>query len=121
MTDDTDDTGLTPSGVVQAQVEAYNAGDIEGFLDCYDEDAEIVRLEDAEVIAHGHEEIRAQYAELFEAFPDLHCDVPEEFTVGEWVVSREHITGMGEEGPMDALAVYNVVGGEIRRLWIGGE
>ena len=45
----------------QAQLDAYNARDIEAFLKPYDESIELARLPGGEVFARGHAEVRAIY------------------------------------------------------------
>lgn len=114
----TADSDLGPAGVVHRQKEAYNDGDADEFAAWYDEQAVVARLEDGERMAEGREDIRDQWAELFWAEPDLHCEFTDEFTMGRFVACRERITGMEE--PLDALAVYLVDDGVIQRLWLGG-
>ena len=108
-----------PAEVIQQQTDAYNDGDIEAFTACYAEDAQIQRLGDETTVAEGHEEIHDEYGELFEAIPDLTCEVTNEFIVGQYVACKERVVGIEE--PMDALAVYLVQNGLIQRLWLAGE
>ncbi|WP_435359658.1 nuclear transport factor 2 family protein [Haloarchaeobius sp. DFWS5] len=107
----------TPNAVVDRQLAAYNDGDIDGFLDTFAEDAVAANLDDGAVQAAGHAELREVYGYLFENAPDLHCEVESSIALGEYVVHQEHVTGLKE--PMDALAVYQVTDGLIRRLWLG--
>lgn len=115
----TADSGLTPSEVVHRQIEAYNDGDSDEFASWYAEDAVVMRLEDGERMAEGREEIRTEWGDLFEAVPDLHCEVTDEVAVGQFVAHRERVTGMDE--PLDALAVYLVDDGAIQRVYLGGQ
>lgn len=106
-----------PEEVVQQQVEAYNQGAIEAFVACYSEDATVTDLGQNETLGRGRAAIREHFGELFETFPDLHCEVKEQFRVGEYVVLNEHVTGTGE--PRDTLALYRVEDGLIQGLWLG--
>ncbi|KTG18248.1 nuclear transport factor 2 family protein [Haloferax profundi] len=107
----------TPKAVVQRQVEAYNQGDIDEFVTCYDEQASVVDLAQNEILAEDSTEIRAHFVELFDTVPDLQCEVRDKFQVGEYVALHEHVTAMGES--RDALAVYQVQNGLIQGLWLG--
>jgi hypothetical protein len=80
---------------VQAQLEAYNRHDVDGFVACYAEDAEI-RLADGRVLMRGREEIRSRYAALFAAHPDLAAEVPTRIRAGAWTVDEEKVR-RGEE------------------------
>ncbi|MFB6270870.1 MAG: nuclear transport factor 2 family protein [Halobacterium sp.] len=114
----TAESNTTPEAVVGRQTEAYNDQDVDAFVSCYAEDAVIASI-DGERVADGHDEIREEYEQLFEAVPDLRCEVTDEFTVDDYVVCRERVTGTGE--PITAVAVYLVEDGAIRRLWLADD
>lgn len=107
----------TPERVVHQQVEAYNQGDIDAFVECYSEQATVVDLDQDETLGRGKTAIRKHFGELFDNFPDLRCEVREQFRVGEYVVLSERVTGSGES--RNALAVYRVEDGLIQGLWLG--
>jgi uncharacterized protein (TIGR02246 family) len=112
-----DETGAETRAVVDGQLAAYNDGDAEAFAEYFAEDAVIAPLSGDETTADGREAIHEQYADLFAAYPDLDCAFDDRLTVGPFDAVRERITGMDE--PMEALAVYEVRDGAIRRLWLG--
>lgn len=101
--------------VVAAQVDAYNARDLDRFLDCYSPDAEI---EDAtgQVLMRGREAMRETYARLFAHSPELHCEIRQRIHIGPHVIDEEAITGMHfDDLPTDvhAAAIYRVEDGRI--------
>lgn len=108
-----------PEAVVHEQVRAYNDGDVDAFLAHYADDAVVTELESGEVVADGREELRETYGELFEANPDLHCEVVDRIVHDEFVVDRERLTNFGD-GTAEAVGVYRVEDGTIRRLWLVG-
>ena len=59
---------MSRTDLVDAQVAAYNARDVEAFAACYAED---VLIEDAErgVLARGRAQVREQYGPFFAAAP----------------------------------------------------
>ena len=106
-----------PVDVVQRQVDAYNARDIEAFLSFYAEDAQLARLATGEVLAAGHETMRETYAAMFEASPELDCSITSRTVSGNMVIDHEFVTGMRGGPPVRAAAVYEVDNGLIRRVW----
>lgn len=93
---------------VQAQLEAYNARDLERFVKCYSED---VVIEDGagNLMMRGHEAMRQRYGPMFAAHPDLHCRIVSRIRINDYVVDEERITGRGPE-EVHAVAIYRVAG-----------
>ena len=104
---------MTPTAVAQAQLDAYNAKDLEAFCACYHPD---VLIEDGrgQPLVQGMEELRAFYAKRF-ALPLLHAELVGRLTAGPWVADQERIVGIGPE-PVHAIACYLVEDGRIRRV-----
>ncbi len=106
--------------VVDAQVEAYQAKDVERFLSCYAEDASVVLFDGAPMFA-DKQAMREQYGRLFADSPDLHLTIANRMTAGEFVVDEEHVSGMNfgdMPAEMTALSVYRVTDGKIARLML---
>ncbi len=104
-----------PVAVVTAQVNAYNARDLDRFLDCYSPDAVI---EDArgQVLMRSRDAMRPVYEQLFSQSPDLHCQIQQRIHVGRYVIDEEAITGFHFPGfptEVHAAAVYRVEGDHI--------
>jgi hypothetical protein len=110
---------LTPSPetVVQRQVEAYNARDIEAFLSFYADDVVIRRLPSGEVISNGKDAMRPRYAARFADNPELHCTITQRIVHGDWVVDHELVTGVQGRPRVRAVATYEVRDGLIRNVW----
>jgi hypothetical protein len=107
---------------VQQQIDAYNSRDLEGFLTAYAEDA---ILEDGEgnVIVQGHDGIRTLYGELFSQSPQLHGEILNRISVGEYVIDEERVTGIEMEGSpseVHGAVVYRVVEGKIAHVRLLG-
>jgi hypothetical protein len=77
---------------VDAHVQAYNDRDLDRFIACYSADCVIEDARDA-VVARGHDELRARFKQVFDASPDLHCEILHRARVGDYVVDEERITG----------------------------
>ncbi len=109
----------SPLDTVQAQLDAYNAKNIEALLDSYAIDAEQYALS-GELLAKGHEQLKARFLLRF-AEPDLHAQLVSRTVVGNFVVDTELITRNFPEGKgvVELLCVYEVQGGRICRAQFG--
>jgi hypothetical protein len=100
---------------VQHQLEAFNNRDVDAFMEAY---ASEIRVEDGsgEEMMSGTDEICAFYTNLFNNSPELHCEVVNRTSVGNWVIDEEKLQGLNAEGfPEEAHAVvaYSVSNGQI--------
>jgi hypothetical protein len=107
----------SPETVVQRQLEAYNARDLEAFLSFYADDVIVRRLPSGEVASNGKEAMRPRYAARFTDNPELHCTITQRIVHGDWVVDHELVTGIEQRPRVRAVATYEVRGGLIRNVW----
>lgn len=108
--------------LIQQQVAAFNARDIDGFLDCYAADARIIDASGT-VMAEGHNGLRQMYAPLFDNSPELHAEITNRIQIGSWVIDDEHTTGFVAPGyptELRAVVVYHVVEGKIAQSQLLG-
>ncbi|MBB4660923.1 nuclear transport factor 2 family protein [Conexibacter arvalis] len=100
-----------PAQVFLAQVDAFNAADLEAFLATYADDAVVNGLGPDPVA--GKEALRALYAERFTQRP-LRCEVSALHEIGgRWAVAHEQVTGPA--GTNELVAVFEVADGAIVR------
>jgi len=104
-----------PIEVVQAQVEAYNRRDLDGFLSFYADDAQIFEYPDHLLMA-GKEAMRERYQKLFEPAPALHAAILHRMTFDRFVIDQERVTGRPDGVPIEAVATYEVKDGRIVRV-----
>lgn len=107
--------------VVQAQLDAYNAKDIEAFMRCWAEDAQVFAHPDT-LLADGAAAIRVRHLARFQEpnlFGRLISRMSVEDAAGATVVDREIVTRTFPEGPgrVDVIAIYRVAAGRITRAW----
>ena len=106
-----------PEAIVQAQLEAYNARDLDAFLATYAENAELFE-HPSKLLASGMAQLRERYAARF-AEPNLHALVVKRIVMGNFVIDHEKVTRMFPAGPgtTDAVAMYEIEGQRIARVW----
>jgi hypothetical protein len=100
---------------VEAQLQAYNARDIEAFMACYTKDC-VIEDGDGTRIMVGSEQMRERYVNLFAGSPHLHCVLVSRIRIGEHVMDEERITGRlstAEGETRHAVAVYKLRGDKI--------
>jgi len=103
-----------PVAVVQQQLDAYNARDIEAFLSVFADDAERFALNEAQPMLSGKAAFRERYGWIFAQSPDLHAELVHRIAVGDFVIDHEHITGwLGDPGVLEMVMLFQVRDGLI--------
>ena len=102
----------TAESVVNRQLDAYNARDIDGFVATYSEDIEIYKK--GVLIMKGHEQLRESYSPFFENTPNLHCRIENRILISNKVIDKEYV--VANERILESVAVYEVSDGKIRKV-----
>jgi hypothetical protein len=104
----------SPEAVVQRQLDAYNARDLDALLATYAPDARQYALP-ATLLATGHAEMGPRFAARFQE-PDLHAHLLRRAVMGNIVIDHETVTRNFPEGRgrVDLVAIYEVADGLIR-------
>ena len=103
----------TPEQIVQRQVNAYNARDIDAFIDTYADDIEIFNFPN-EPGSKGKEMLRKQFSTMFERVPNLYCEIKKRIVIGNKVIDREHVR-FGDQYS-DVVAIYEIEEGKITKV-----
>ena len=101
--------------VVQEQLEAYNARDLERFVATYSDTIRIFRMPAEEPAIAGKAQLADTYRMRFSS-PNLHADIVNRIVIGNKVIDHERVVGI-KETPVEAVAVYEVVEGLIETVW----
>lgn len=105
---------MSPVDVVAAQLEAYNAQDLEVLCAYLAEDCVIADFNGA-VTQEGLPAVRQRYATLFAQHPQNRARIVNRIAVGEVVIDHEEITRSPAER-FTAAAIYTVRNGRIVRV-----
>jgi uncharacterized protein (TIGR02246 family) len=99
--------------VVQRQLEAYNAQNLDVFCACFAEDCVIAYLNGA-VTQEGKTALRARYQQMFSQYPENRARIVNRIAVGDVVIDHEDITRSADLR-INAVAIYTVKNGLIAR------
>lgn len=105
----------SPSDLAQRQLDAYNAHDLEAFVACYHPEVEVRDFPAGTLRMQGMAPFRERYAQVL-AKPGLRADVVKRVALGQVVIDEERVVGL-RDGVFEAVAIYEVEGALIRRVW----
>lgn len=110
-------TSNNSEAVVQQQLDAYNARDIEALMACYADDARQFE-HPAKLLASGSAEIRARFIARF-AEPNLHAQLLQRVVSGNFVIDHERVTCTFPEGmgTQELIAIYELRQDRIANAW----
>lgn len=106
-----------PAAVVQRQLDAYNARDVDALLATYADDAQTFE-HPAKLLASGSDQLRERFTVRFQE-PNLHAALLKRVVMGHIVVDHEKVTRTFPEGPgtLELMMIYDVQNGRIARAW----
>lgn len=101
--------------LIQRQLDAYNSQNIEAFLACFAEDAELAGFNGG-VTHKGLAAIRQRHEELFFQYPKNRAKLVNRIDLGTTVIDHEAV----ERGPggeqFEVAAIYTIRDGKIARV-----
>ncbi|MDC8003594.1 nuclear transport factor 2 family protein [Aureisphaera galaxeae] len=106
-------TSKDPTIIVDKQLEAYNARNIDEFMATYADDIKLYSFPHR-FMSEGQASMKTNYASFFEATPDLNCTIKNRIVVGNKVIDEEFLTINGKN--YSAIAIYEVENGLISKV-----
>jgi hypothetical protein len=106
-----------PVAVVQRQLDAYNARDIDALMATYADDIEQYDFPNTP-LAMGVDAVRARQSVRLQE-PDLYARLLSRTAMGNLVIDHEIVTRNFPEGigTVELIAMYEVQGDRIQRAW----
>jgi uncharacterized protein (TIGR02246 family) len=104
--------------LIDAQVKAFRARDLDGFLSCYAPDA-VIKDGDGNVMMSGADAIRGMYGQLFRDSPDLSVTIKTRMAIGDYVIDEEELDGFvmtGYQRQVRSVCIYRISDGQIHEL-----
>ena len=111
---------MEPPAVVQAAIDAYHDHDLDRCLGYYAADV-VVKDAEGNILMDGADAVRSRYAKSILDNPNIHYDIPNRITLGEWVIDEERVTGFNKPGSPDvmrAVLIYRLSGDRICEILI---
>ena len=100
----------TTTDLIDGQLVAYRARDLEAFLRFYSTDV-IIRDADGNVLVDGELGMREFYGQLFRSSPELRVETPRRIDFGDFVIDEEVVDGVELDGyppQLHAAAAYRI-------------
>lgn len=108
---------MSPVEIVQRQLDAFNEHDLEAFMPLFADDVVIYDLLDGHVVLRGIESFRQRYVEVFRERPLVRAELGGRLALGQIVIDLEQLTDGDEHPPEEALAIYEIKGEVVTRMW----
>ena len=107
-----------PAGVIQRQIDAYNAKDIDALMALYAPEADMYE-HPSTLLCRGIAQHRSRFLERFKE-PNLHAVVKHRTVLGSIVIDHEIVNRTFPEGPgtIEVVILYEVKDGKITRAWM---
>jgi hypothetical protein len=106
---------LSGVDLVQAQLEAYNAQDLDAYCACFAEDVVVADL-NGTVTTKGREAYRTRYDGVFKQFPQNKAELLNRMVVGSTVIDHEKVVRAPGGDSFEVIAIYTLAGGKIARV-----
>jgi hypothetical protein len=106
-----------PASIVQRQLDAYNARDVDAILATYAEDAQHFE-HPSTLLACGSAQLRERFGARFQE-PNLHAQLVQRMVMGNTVIDHEVVTRTFPDGAgtMELVAIYHVHECHIAKAW----
>lgn len=108
---------MSPSSVVQRQLDAYNSHDLRAFLATYSEDVVLYRVPTTAPAITGKQQLGDFYRTSRFNLPNLHAELLHRTVLGDKIIDHERIFGLRSQ-PVEAVAAYVVREGLIQSVWL---
>lgn len=102
--------------IVQKQLDAYNARDIDAFMETYSDSVKIYNHPN-ELIMSGKEELRNRYATMFKRMPDMYGTLMNRMVLGNTVIDQERVVFIKNDPPVEVFAMYKIAKGKIQEVY----
>jgi len=99
--------------IIQRNLDAYNARDIDAFMKDYTDDVKLYAYPNT-LQTEGKDAMRKSYASWFEKTKDLRAFIKKRIVIGNKVIDEEQVTANGQV--FNAVAIYEVENGLIKKV-----
>ena len=101
--------------IIQGQLDAYNAQDLDAHVAFFADDVVVADLNGA-VSLEGKAAYHARYEKVFADFPQNHAALVNRIAVGDRVIDHERVTRTPDGPAFEVAAIYTIADGKIARV-----
>ncbi|NNE33290.1 MAG: SnoaL-like domain-containing protein [Winogradskyella sp.] len=109
----TPETSSEVEKIVQQQLEAYNARNIDAFMATYTQDVKLYNYPNT-LLSEGQSQMRKDYMSWFERNPDLKATIRKRIVIGNKVIDEEQVKANNRV--FNAVAIYEIENGLISKV-----
>jgi hypothetical protein len=106
---------LSNVDLIQAQLEAYNAQDLDAYCGFFAKDVVVADLNGA-VTTRGLDAYRVKYDGVFAQFPENKVELLNRMAVGSTVIDHERVVRSPGGESFEVIAIYTLADGKIARV-----
>lgn len=106
---------LSAVDLAQAQLDAYNAQDLDAYCAFFADDVVVADL-NGNVTVRGADAYRAKYLQVFKDFPENKAELVNRIVVGSTVVDHERVIRRPGGETFEVIAIYTLADGKIARV-----
>ena len=111
--------------LVQGQLEAYNRHDVDLFCSFYHDNIEIFRINKLNQLSDfkshdiltGITKFREVYLNLFNEFPQIHCQLKSRIILKDCIIDEEEVYKSKNDDILHAVAIYKFKDNKIQQVW----
>ena len=104
-----------PENIVQRQVNAYNLRNVEAFLENFSDDIEIYTFPNT-LKTKGKEAYKKGFVNLFQRYPNLHCEILNRTVKGNTVIDHEYVK-FAEGDYSEVIVIYKIENEKIAKVY----
>ena len=101
--------------IAQAQLDAYNAQDLDAYCAFFAKDVLVADLNGA-VTTQGIEAYRTRYDGVFKQFPQNKAELLNRIVVGSTVIDHEKVVRSPGGESFEVIAIYTLADGKVARV-----
>ena len=106
---------MSLAAVAQAQLDAYNAQDVDALCQHFADDMAVADL-NAEPNLRGVTAFRERHVGLFAQFPQNRAELLSRVEIGNRVIDHERVFRAPDATPFEVAAIYTFAGDKIARV-----
>lgn len=108
---------MSPASIIQKQVDAYNARNIDSFVACHSHQVRLFTFGESKPFCDNIQHLREIYRDIFDNSPELHSQIINRIEMGDTIIDHELISGRKGVEPFEMFAIYEVEHGLIIRAY----